>query len=133
MAQTQTTKTMLAIVLISVVAWFFFLVRSILLPFIISAILAYLLSPVVNWIQTVTRWRRAFAVAILYLFFIIVLGTLAMLLAPRITEEVRSLQENFPGYVQKGKEFLSQMQNTFETKYPIIEKYDLFERSVVKL
>jgi predicted PurR-regulated permease PerM len=76
---------------LAAVGFFIYLVRSVLPPFIIGAIGAYIFSPVVESIQN--RWRlpRWVAVAILYVLALAPMVILAIFLGPRFIQESRLL------------------------------------------
>ena len=70
---------------------FLYLVRSILAPFVIGGLAAYVLSPVADRFQERWRLSRAVAAALLYLLVLIPIVSLAVLFGPRLLEETRLL------------------------------------------
>src|SRR5690348_12287256 len=66
--------------------------RSILTPFIVAAVLAYVLTPIVDIMEERLHWRRGWIVGIMYfalLLFIVVVG---FALAPLIQQETDMLR-----------------------------------------
>ncbi len=76
--------------------------RSILPPFIIAIILAYILVPGVDALAARFKVRRVFIVAALYILFLLLLGTLIWWLRPTIAFEVRSVREDNVAVIEKA-------------------------------
>ena len=69
--------------------------RDVLLPFVLAAVIAYVLTPLVAWVEA-RRVPRFVAILIVY---VVVLGTLAgfaRLAAPRVGQELASLRRELP-------------------------------------
>jgi predicted PurR-regulated permease PerM len=75
--------------------WIF---RSILLPFVVGLALAYLLNPVVNWLQKV-HISRPWAAMILLTFVIALISGLFLALVPLVVQQILGLTGRLPGYV----------------------------------
>jgi predicted PurR-regulated permease PerM len=75
---------------------FVYAIRSILPPFVIGAVAAYVLSPVVVRIEE--RWRvpRGAAIGLLYLVLLVPLVVLVVYFGPRLVEESRQLISQTP-------------------------------------
>jgi predicted PurR-regulated permease PerM len=75
-----------------------FVFRSILLPFVIGIALAYLLNPVVTWLQKI-RINRSWATAmVLFLVLALIVGFFLMLV-PLVADQVFGLIARLPGYI----------------------------------
>ena len=72
--------------------------RSILLPFVVGLALAYLLNPVVNWLQ---RWHvgRTWGSMIVLALMIAVIAGLLLSLVPLVAQQVADLVGRLPSYV----------------------------------
>ena len=71
------------------------LAHSVLLPFVLALVIAYLLTPLVAWVET-RKVSRAMAIILVY---VVVLGTLAAFIrftAPRVGQELASLRRELP-------------------------------------
>jgi len=62
--------------------------RAIIAPTVIAVILAYILNPLVKFIQTRTRLSRGWAVSILYLILIVLLSVVLVIFVPILVQEV---------------------------------------------
>jgi predicted PurR-regulated permease PerM len=62
--------------------------RAIIAPTVIAVILAYILNPLVKFIQTRTRLSRGWAVSILYLILIVLLSVVPAIFVPILVQEV---------------------------------------------
>jgi predicted PurR-regulated permease PerM len=65
--------------------------RAIIAPTVIAIILAYILNPLVKFIQTRTGLSRAWAVSILYLILIILLSLVPAIFVPILVQEMREI------------------------------------------
>jgi predicted PurR-regulated permease PerM len=65
--------------------------RAIIAPTVIAIILAYILNPLVKFIQTRTGLARAWAVSILYLILIVLLSLVPAIFVPILVQEVREI------------------------------------------
>ena len=75
---------------------------NVLTPFIMAAVLAYVLNPLVEWLQ-LKRIRRAPASMIIMTFALIVLLSLALIIVPMLLNQFNNLAERLPqivGFVQ---------------------------------
>src|SRR5690348_13840718 len=64
------------------------LVREVLLPFMLAAIIAYVLTPLVTWGETRTRLSRPLSIAFVYAIVLGTLGLFVAILAPMLVREI---------------------------------------------
>ena len=72
-----------------------FLAHSVLLPFVLALVIAYVLTPLVAWVEA----RRVPRAAAIILVYVVVLGTIAIFVrftAPRVGQELASLRRELP-------------------------------------
>jgi predicted PurR-regulated permease PerM len=95
---------------VAVALLFLWAVRSILRPFIIALILAYVLNPLVAWVSRRARLPRAWTVAGIYVILAMLLtwGTLVVL--PVATREARDLAVTLPRLLVQLQALLAQQQ-----------------------
>ncbi|RIK41178.1 MAG: AI-2E family transporter [Chloroflexi bacterium] len=98
-------RTLLVIGAVLAIAWLLWSARSALLPFVIGLVVAYLLVPIVNKVESVipnrrpyTRFRREFSILSVYLVFIAVLVAAGMTIVPRLITESTELIDSLPSY-----------------------------------
>ncbi len=91
-------------VLAILLLWVF---RSILLPFVVGLALAYLLNPVVNWLQ---RWGigRSWGAMIVLTGVIVLIVGLLLALVPLVASQLGGLFARLPSYVGDLQELLRQ-------------------------
>jgi predicted PurR-regulated permease PerM len=77
---------------------FLFVFRSILLPFVIGIAMAYLLNPMVSWLQKVGI-RRVWAIAIMLFVLIAIIISFFLALVPLVGDQVIDLVARLPRYV----------------------------------
>lgn len=112
---TPTQKRALAWCLIAALsASALWLLAPVLTPFVVAAVLAYALTPLVDWIDDLGRGRipRLVAVVVVELLFIIVVLGIALLLVPILVKELPLLRDQVPvlleGMSASLKPFLAQ-------------------------
>ena len=79
------------------------LLGPVLTPFVVAAVIAYALTPLVNWLDGLCRGRvpRVFAVIVVELLFILTLGGLLLLIVPIIIKEIPLMREQVPLLVDR--------------------------------
>ncbi|WP_127143425.1 AI-2E family transporter [Pelagibacterium montanilacus] len=108
--------------------WLF---RGILLPFVLGITLAYLLNPIVDWMERL-KVRRGFATLLVMLLVLIIVLTGFLLIVPLILQQAFGLARNIPGY-------LEQLQLFIETAAPRLElwlgpdRMQEFERGIEQM
>lgn len=82
----------------SVIAATLWLLAPVLTPFVVAAILAYALTPLVNWLDDVGRGRlpRLVAVVVVELVFIVLVLGVILLIVPILAKELPLLREQVP-------------------------------------
>lgn len=78
---------------------FFWLFSAMLTPFVLGITIAYLLDPLVRWLEARKIGRTAAAVLLLTIFFVSV-SLLLLLLIPPLYRELSQLVDQAPGYLQ---------------------------------
>jgi predicted PurR-regulated permease PerM len=92
---------MLAIIVaIGLLIW---LLAPVLMPFAIAAMLAYLSDPLADRLERLGL-GRTLAVSIVFVVLILVICAVLLLLVPLIARQVENLVQNFPTYVEWGRD-----------------------------
>lgn len=81
--------------LLACVVW---LLAPVLAPFVVASVLAYALTPVVNWLDNVGRGRvpRLLAVLVVELVFVLVVLGVLLLIVPILAKEIPLMREQVP-------------------------------------
>lgn len=90
------------------ITWFLYLVREVLLTFLLGAILAYLLFRPVRWIEKHSV-KRVWAILLLYLIFAVSIGTALFLAIPAMVRELTSLAHLYPQYAEQVSEMTARI------------------------
>jgi predicted PurR-regulated permease PerM len=85
----------------------------VLLVFIVAAVIALILNPIVTVVQR-ARLPRGLAVAVVYLGFFAVLAVLGYFLSGPIADQVRSFQRDVPQFVDDANASLADLQRWFD-------------------
>ena len=96
----------------------FNLLLSILTPFVIAFIMAYIFTPLVNFLESKLNFKRIFALLITYGFLIILLGSFIFFTAPIIISSIAEIVSQVPLYVDKTQTFLVDIGNSLKNVDP---------------
>jgi len=88
------TKLTISLLLLAFFLYLFARFHEIIPPIIIAVIIAYILNPAVNFIQTKVRLPRALIILITYVIFIGIITSVLILIIPRMGENLEQLQIN---------------------------------------
>ncbi|MCL5266250.1 MAG: AI-2E family transporter [Chloroflexi bacterium] len=83
-------------VILLAIVLFLILVRSILPPFVIAAVLAYIVSPAIGWMEKRVPLPRVAVVSLFFLFIVVPLVVVAIIFAPSLLRETASLLVRAP-------------------------------------
>lgn len=98
--------------LIGLLVYFLYLLRGLMLPFVLAVVLVYLLNPMVDRMEKRGSSRVA-AILILYLGVIIVVSSLLMYGVPRMVNQLEKLVETIPAYTDQVENTVNQIQRQF--------------------
>ncbi|EAD2691794.1 AI-2E family transporter [Listeria monocytogenes] len=86
------------------------ILKTVAAPIILAGISYYLFNPIIDWLEK-HKWKRGWAIALLYLVIIGLLILLFSFVIPAVKDQIVSLFKSFPGYwdqiTQKFDEFSS--------------------------
>lgn len=84
----------------------FHLFEGILLPFVLGALIAYLLNPLIHPLEGMgaPRWLSALGLSAMFFIFVTLL---LLILIPVISREVMELIQNLPHYIQTAQEWVA--------------------------
>ncbi|EAD5531374.1 TPA: AI-2E family transporter [Listeria monocytogenes] len=84
------------------------ILKTVAAPIILAGISYYLFNPIIDWLEK-HKWKRGWAIALLYLVIIGLLILLFSFVIPAVKDQIVSLFKSFPGYwdqiTQKFNEF----------------------------
>ena len=87
----DSTKRLVITGVVIALIWTLYRFRAIIAPTVIAVILAYILNPLVKFIQARTRLSRTWAVTILYLVLIVLLSLVPAIFVPILVQEAREI------------------------------------------
>ena len=96
----------------------FKLLLSLLTPFVIAFILAYIFTPIVNFLEVKLKIKRVFALLITYGMLLLLLASFILFTAPIIVSNLADIINQFPLYVKKTQNFLIEFGNSLKTVDP---------------
>lgn len=96
-----TLRIIFTVLAASALLGFVWLAQKPLLAFLFAMLFAYLLEPLIGFVQRWTRASRGLAITVVYLAMIAALLTVGMAVGPRVAEEARHLSESAPELYNK--------------------------------
>jgi predicted PurR-regulated permease PerM len=96
----RTVRVLLTTLLFALGLGFLYIARRTLIAFLFAIFFAYLVDPAVSSLQKWTRGRGR-AISVIYLLFVILLGTLFFFVGPRTAREARRLGESWPSLTER--------------------------------
>lgn len=107
-------------------------ISTVLKPFIIAAVISYLLNPIVKVFEE-KGIRRIFGVLIVYLIFIAIIMLLSFVLVPKLIREIGALAINIPQYSSQMQELLIKFQDGY-MKSGLPESFkDILDENILML
>ncbi len=88
-----TTRVLIVAVVLVLIGWFIVIIRSLIGPMIVAALLAYTLHPLVERLKNRFRLQHRQAVALVYFPFLIILFATPSTLVPLLVREIRTLSD----------------------------------------
>ncbi len=110
----QTWRWALLVFAPVVLAYFLWSVRSVLLPFVLAALLAYLLAPFVAMLEE-RGLSRALSIVVVYATLLGVSAVMVGFGYPRLIRELNGLTEAIPLYAAKFQEIILRLQNNYSS------------------
>jgi predicted PurR-regulated permease PerM len=100
--------------------------RTVLLPFVFAALIAYILAPVVKWMSErkdgTHRMPRALAIILCYIVFIGLVTGFMFLLVPRLSNDVARIGKEAPGlYKKMNEQWTPDIARWLELKFPSLQ------------
>jgi predicted PurR-regulated permease PerM len=77
--------------------------REVLLPIVLGLLIAYVLTPVVGWVEQ-KRVKRGYAIVLVYVVVLGSMGTFIRGIAPRIAHELSGLAHEVPTLIARAKQ-----------------------------
>ncbi|MDD4237988.1 MAG: AI-2E family transporter [Desulfotomaculaceae bacterium] len=100
---------LLAIVL---AVYFFYLLKGLMVSFILAAFLTYLLNPIVNAIER-RGTPRSYAILLTYLALAFVVAGIFLHIVPRVLKQLYSLEATIPLYIAQTQQIIQSVQNHY--------------------
>ncbi|MDA8243058.1 MAG: AI-2E family transporter [Elusimicrobia bacterium] len=107
--------------------YFIVLAKGAIFPFILSAALAYVISPVIKYFE-VRGIKRTYAVAGLYLGAGVLVFTVFYLLFHFLSFDLESLQQSWPTYAERIQQFFLNLNAKMTRNYPFLASLKMAQK-----
>src|SRR5579871_935005 len=91
------TSTAAVIFVLGAVAFLFYRLQLILLPFVVPGLLAYLCNPIINWMASKTRLSRSFFAVIAFVTLVLIATLVGIMGLPPLLAELTRIITDFQG------------------------------------
>ncbi|MGQ9493174.1 MAG: AI-2E family transporter [Anaerolineae bacterium] len=105
-SKNQRTRALITLILLLLVAWLLYQARRALLPFAVGTVFAYIMLPLINWLDDHIRtshgrrWVRSLSVLIAYALTIYLISAVLTSVIPPIGAQVGSLLQRLPYFAR---------------------------------
>lgn len=100
---------------IAFLIWFIYQIRSVIILFLITGLLAYILNPSITKLAHKLKLKKGLVVGIFYIIIITPIILLLVLVLPILGNQILSLVKNLPKYYDLVMNMIEQLQNTLQT------------------
>jgi predicted PurR-regulated permease PerM len=97
----RTGRVLFTILIVIAALAFVYGARHILIAFLFSIFFAYLIDPLVSWVQPRMKGSRGKAITVVYFVFVLALALAAFLVGPRLVQEAERLAKTLPDMFYK--------------------------------
>ncbi|MFN2134119.1 MAG: AI-2E family transporter [Anaerolineae bacterium] len=106
----QTTKLLMALVLISLIAFVLYGIRTVLAPLVLASLFAYIVAPVVSWLKRRLRVPRGLGALLIYLIGLGLVAIAPAVLIPTVVDNVSDLVNSLDSIINNALAWLDQTQ-----------------------
>ncbi|MFC1966627.1 AI-2E family transporter [Chloroflexota bacterium] len=125
-------RLVIFIVSTTIVFWLFYTLRSVILPFVIGLLFAYLLLPVISWFEKKLprrgKWLQAKRISVIILSYIVILGGFAALsfyISLAVIDALIILVNNAPQYISSALLRIKEGTEVFRQYFPPEMQYQV--------
>lgn len=104
------TKQVVLIVILIGLVWALFRFSQVLAPTVIACLLAYVLSPLITWLQRRARIPRALGILLSFLLLLGVISSLPALIIPSLVQQVQDLNVDLERIVLTATDWMGQQE-----------------------
>lgn len=123
-------RDLLWLLAILLLIWFLYEVRSIVLLFLITGSLAYIINPTITKFAHKLRLKRGIAIGIFYIMIISPIVAILVLILPILGNQIMSLVRDIPKYYEALTDSLRRLQDTVQTNPEMQRLLDSFLASI---
>lgn len=123
-ARVNYTQFVIPLVILSVILLIIKIASNSLLPFILSAALAYVINPLVNYF-VIRGFKRYSVVILLYIVAAAIIFVLGYIFVNFVSSQFMSFYDNWPVYVEKMRQLFQVANDKVVVKYPFLAQFQI--------
>jgi putative permease len=108
----------------TITSWIKTATGGLFLPILLSMILAFLLEPLIGFLEG-ENIPRTVSILVIFLILACLLALLAVWLIPHLQSTFLSLKSDFPRYLERGMDFVNEFQANIQERFPFVEQYQI--------
>ncbi|HOW27547.1 MAG TPA: AI-2E family transporter [Elusimicrobiota bacterium] len=120
-------RTLIAFSVVLGALWFLYAARTIVLPFVLAGVLAYLLNPMITFFE-MRGVRRDTAIIVLYLMVFGLTVALAYGAIIVLLEDIPKIYYNMPQYIEQARVVGLKMQGVISERWPWLSQFRLVDK-----
>lgn len=122
------TKSIIKIIALILALWFLWVVRDIIVLFLVVLIFVATFGPIVDWLGKY-KFPRIVSVLLIFIFFLGLLSLIGYLIIPPLANQIRELANNFPAYWTRFTGYFESVQRAYNQNLPHTSSQSLFSVS----
>jgi predicted PurR-regulated permease PerM len=126
LADARTARVLVTVLLFALGLGFLYVARATLIAFLFAIFFAYLMSPLVNRLETLLRGRVR-AIAFIYSLLLVLVVVFLVLVGPKVTREAAKMGQSLPSVLAQLKS--GQLANQLGEEHGWNQKYTLLAQS----
>jgi predicted PurR-regulated permease PerM len=111
-------RTLITAIVIVVVCAGLYFAGHILIPFLMAAVIAYVLDPIVDWLQRRGRLSRQMAILAVMAGLALITGGALALAVPELIAQTSQFTQRMPDYIAQVRERIQPLLDYLESNYP---------------
>ena len=139
MTPPKRNRLILWIVILLLVGGVLWVSRKVLLPYFLGLVLAYLLLPLVNWLDRhmparFQKWKiaRALAIILTYVLMFLIVSGLFAFIVPIVIDQIQTLIENWPTLTEGVQDWGTRGLGWYNTAIDAIERFSPTWRETIE-
>lgn len=122
-AWSRTTRYLTFFLCLAAILWFLWAIQDLIGPLVISCLLAYILNPIISYVNSISKLPRLWVITIVYILIITLITIAALTLTPLAIEQSRFVSGEFNAVLLEMETAAQDMVNRFGLSIDVTELF----------